>query len=206
VSQYLSLGINTMLNQKVLSLKKKSNWLIKTTSFEIKSRAIILTMPIHQVRQLIEPFKNIIGKLPNPKYESFFTSTFQSNKSQNSDIIRADINAPWICNNSLKGLLNNKNIFTINFSDDFSKKLLVLNQDQKNNTVNQHLKNIGFNSYSNLSLHFWKYAFSKEQNNLTHFFDDDEMLGVCGDSFSVGQADGAIVSARKLFIDLIGKI
>ena len=204
IPQYLSLGINTILNQKVVSLKKeKSNWIVKTNAYEIKSRSIILTMPINQVNKLIEPFKNIIGALPNPKYESFFTSTFQCNKQINSDIIRSDINAPWICNNSQKGLLNNKNIFTINFSNDFSNKLLGLNQDQRHNMINQQLKHLGFNSYSNLSLHFWKYAFSKEQNNPSHFFDKDEMLGICGDSFSVGQADGAIVSAIKTFTDLI---
>ena len=204
IPQYLSLGINTILNQKVVSLKKeKSNWIVKTNVYEIKSRSIILTMPINQVNQLIEPLKNIIGELPNPKYESFFTSTFQSNKQISSDILRSDINAPWICNNSQKGLLNNKNIFTINFSNDFSNKLLGLNQDQRHNMINQQLKHLGFNSYSNLSLHFWKYAFSKEQNNPSHFFDKDEMLGICGDSFSVGQADGAIVSANQTFTDLI---
>jgi len=204
IPQFLSLGINTILNQKVVSLKKtKSNWTVKTNAYEIKSRSIILTMPIDQVNQLIKPFKNTIGELPNPKYESFFTSTFQSNKQISSDIIRSDINAPWICNNSQKGLLNNKNIFTINFSNDFSNKLLGLNQDQRHNMINQQLKHMGFNSYSNLSLHFWKYAFSKEQNNPSHFFDKDEMLGICGDSFSVGQADGAIVSANQTFRDLI---
>ena len=204
IPQFLSLGINTILNQKVVSLKKtKSNWTVKTNAYEIKSRSIILTMPIDQVNQLIKPFKNTIGELPNPKYESFFTSTFQSNKQISSDIIRSEINAPWICNNSQKGLLNNKNIFTINFSNDFSNKLLGLNQDQRHNMINQQLKHLGFNSYSNLSLHFWKYAFSKEQNNPSHFFDKDEMLGICGDSFSVGQADGAIVSANQTFRDLI---
>jgi len=204
IPQFLSLGINTILNQKVVSLKKtKSNWTVKTNAYEIKSRSIILTMPIDQVNQLIKPFKNTIGELPNPKYESFFTSTFQSNKQISSDILRSEINAPWICNNSQKGLLNNKNIFTINFSNDFSNKLLGLNQDQRHNMINQQLKHLGFNSYSNLSLHFWKYAFSKEQNNPSHFFDKDEMLGICGDSFSVGQADGAIVSANQTFRDLI---
>ena len=204
IPQYLSLGINTILNQKVISLKKnESNWIVKTNSYEVKSRAIILTMPIDQVNQLIEPFKDIIEELPNPKYESFFTSTFQSNKQISSDIIRSDINAPWICNNSQKGLLNNKNIFTINFSNDFSKKLLGLNQDQRHNMINQQLKHLGFNSYSNLSLHFWKYAYSKEQNNPSHFFDKDAMLGICGDSFSIGQADGAIISANHTFTDLI---
>jgi len=204
IPQYLSLGVNTILNQKVLSLKKnKSNWRVKTNSFEIISRAIILTMPIHQVKQLIEPFENILEKLPNSKYQSFFTATLQNNKQISSDIVRSDINAPWICNNSLKGLLNDKNIFTINFSNDFSKKLLVLNQDQRHDVIKKQLKHLGFNSYSNLSLHFWKYAFSKEQNNLSHFFDKDEMLGICGDSFSIGQADGAIVSASQTFADLI---
>ena len=204
IPQFLSLGINTILNQKVVSLKKtKSNWTVKTNAYEIKSRSIILTMPIDQAIKLIEPLKNIIEELPNPKYESFFTSTFQSNKQISSDIIRSEINAPWICNNSQKGLLNNKNIFTINFSNDFSNKLLGLNQDQRHNMINQQLKHLGFNSYSNLSLHFWKYAFSKEQNNPSHFFDKDEMVGICGDSFSVGQADGAIVSANQTFSDLI---
>ena len=69
IPQYLSLGINTILNQKVVSLKKnKSNWVVKTNAYEISSRSIILTMPIDQAIKLIEPLKNITGELPNPKY------------------------------------------------------------------------------------------------------------------------------------------
>ena len=50
IPQYLCLGMSTLLNQKVSSIKKTSNhWEIKTNSFFLKSKILVLTMPIYLV-------------------------------------------------------------------------------------------------------------------------------------------------------------
>ena len=57
----------------------------------------------------------------------------------------------------------------------------------------------GFKNFSFYNLHYWKYAFTEDQNNVSNYFNEENMLALCGDSFSVGQADGAVVSAQKTF-------
>ena len=87
-------------------------------------------------------------------------------------------------------------------SQEFSDSLLDLKNSEKDKILKDFLLNIGFKNYSHLRLHFWKYAFSEDQNNTTNYFDKNKMLGLCGDSFSVGQANGAIVSAERTFKDI----
>ena len=79
IPQYLSLGVNTLLNQKVSSIKKTSNhWEIKTNSFFLKSRILVLTMPINQVSELLKVSDLVITDLPTAAYKSFYTITFQN--------------------------------------------------------------------------------------------------------------------------------
>ena len=61
----------------------------------------------------------------------------------------------------------------------------------------------GFDGIRNLAIHYWRHAFSNKQDHISHFFDEDTQIGICGDSFSKGQADGAIVSANKVYQKLI---
>ena len=203
IPQYLSLGIKTLLNQKVESLKRKrGEWKIITDSFSLRSNALILTMPINQVTELLKLNDAELKELPTSKYKSFFTLTLQSENQINPQAVSSIKNAPWICNNLLKGIENKKNIYTINLTAEFSESLFILKKSEKDKILNNLLLNIGFENYSHLRLHFWKYAFSEDQNNTTNYFDKNKMLGICGDSFSVGQANGAIVSAEKTFKDL----
>ena len=203
IPQYLSLGIKTLLNQKVESLKRtRTNWEIITDSFSLRSKALALTMPINQVVELLQLNDSELKKLPMSKYKSFFTITLQSENQINRKVVSSIKNAPWICNNLLKGIENKKNIYTINLSQEFSDSLLDLKNSEKDKILKDFLLNIGFENHSHSRLHFWKYAFSEDQNNTTNYFDKNKMLGLCGDSFSVGQANGAIVSAERTFKDI----
>ena len=79
IPQYLSLGVSTLLNQKVSSIKKTSNqWEIKTNSFILKSKMLVLTMPINQVSELLKVSDLAIPDLPTATYKSFYTITFQN--------------------------------------------------------------------------------------------------------------------------------
>ena len=64
----------------------------------------------------------------------------------------------------------------------------------------------GFDKIENFSAHFWKYAFSLNQNNISHFYDEKIHLGICGDSFSIGQVDGAIISSGKVYNKILSNI
>ena len=200
IPQYLSLGVSTLLNQKVSSIKKtSSNWKIKTNSFLLKSKILVLTMPINQVSELLKVSDLAITDMPTADYKSFYTITFQNMDTIGSKPVLKNDFAPWICNNFLKGLSIDQNTFTVNINEELSNTLLNIEHNKKHELIKRHLKESGFKNFSFYNLHYWKYAFTEGQNNITNYFNEDNMLALCGDSFSVGQADGAVVSAQKTF-------
>tara|TARA_B100001057_G_scaffold102258_2_gene99493 strand:+ start:1287 stop:2204 length:918 start_codon:yes stop_codon:yes gene_type:complete len=200
IPQYLSLGVSTLLNQKVSSIKKTSNrWEINTNSFLLKSKMLVLTMPINQVSELLKVSDLAITNLPAADYKSFFTITFQDIDTIGSKPVLKNDFAPWICNNFFKGLSTNQNTFTVNINEELSNTLLNLEDNKKHGLIKRHLKESGFKNFSFYNLHYWKYAFTEGQNNITNYYNEDNMLALCGDSFSIGQADGAVVSAQKTF-------
>ena len=200
IPQYLSLGVSTLLNQKVSSIKKTSNnWEIKTNSFLLKSKILVLTMPINQVSELLKVSDLAITDMPTADYKSFYTITFQNMDTIGSKPVLKNDFAPWICNNFLKGLSIDQNTFTVNINEELSNTLLNIEDNKKHELIKRHLKESGFKNFYFYNLHYWKYAFTEGQNNITNYFNEDNMLALCGDSFSVGQADGAVVSAQKTF-------
>ena len=200
IPQYLSLGVSTLLNQKVSSIKKTSNqWEIRTNSFLLKSKILVLTMPVKQVSELLKVSGLTIPDLPTADYKSFYTITFQNMDAIGSKPVLKNDFAPWICNNFLKGLSIDQNTFTVNINEELSNTLLNIDHNKKHELIKRHLKESGFKNFSFYNLHYWKYAFTEGQNNITNYFNEDNMLALCGDSFSVGQADGAVVSAQKTF-------
>ena len=200
IPQYLSLGVSTLLNQKVSSIKKTSNnWEIKTNSFLLKSKMLVLTKPKNQVSELLKVSDVPIANLPTADYKSFYTITFQNMDTIGSKPVLKNDFAPWICNNFLKGLSIDQNTFTVNINEELSNTLLNIEDNKKHELIKRHLKESGFKNFYFYNLHYWKYAFTEGQNNITNYFNEDNMLALCGDSFSVGQADGAVVSAQKTF-------
>ena len=201
IPQYLSLGISTLLNQKVSSIKKKTSnyWEIKTNSFSLKSKILVLTMPINQVSELLKVSNLAIPDLPTANYKSFYTITFQNMDAIGSKPVLKNDFAPWICNNLLKGLSIDQNTFTANINEDLSNTLLNIDDNKKHELIKRNLKESGFKNFSFYNLHYWRYAFTEGQNNIVNYFNKDNMLAICGDSFSIGQADGAVVSAKKTF-------
>ena len=200
IPQYLSLGVSTLLNQKVSSIKKTSNqWEIRTNSFLLKSKILVLTMPVKQVSELLKVSGLTIPDLPTADYKSFYTITFQNMDAIGSKPVLKNDFAPWICNNFLKGLSIDQNTFTVNVNEELSNTLLNIDHNKKHELIKRHLKESGFKNFSFYNLHYWKYAFTEGQNNITNYFNEDNMLALCGDSFSVGQANGAVVSAQKTF-------
>ena len=200
IPQYLSLGVSTLLNQKVSSIKKTSNqWEIKTNSLILKSKTLVLTMPIKQVSELLKVSGLAIKNLPTVNYKSFYTITFQNMETIGSEPVLENDFAPWICNNLLKGLSIDQNSFTVNINEELSNTLLNTEDNKKHELIKRHLKESGFKNISYYNLHYWKYAFTEGQNNMVNYFNKDNMLALCGDSFSIGQADGAVVSAQKAF-------
>ncbi len=205
IPQYLALGTPVIINELVKSIVpyKENSLTVITESLSLNTRCIVLTMPIAQVSTLLENSNIIINSLPKSYYEEFFTVTFLSEKSKHDKIIDRSKDLPWICNNTLKGLQNKENIFTVNFSDKISKELVRLSKEERVKKIKGSLYSNGFESINKISSHFWKYAYTSSQKNIDYIYDRKSNIGVCGDSFSVGQVDGAIKSSELIYKEII---
>ena len=204
IPQYLSLGVPTITSSFVERLEyKKKYWITHTTHSLYHSRFIVLTMPIKQVQLLLENSKISTRELPNVKFKEFFTATFEGNIVKEKKTLNESKSFPWICNNTLKGLRNTSDVFTVNLFSKMNKKYHQLDSKQKTSALHKLLKENGFKHVKYLSLHYWKYAYSSKQNNISHIFDERINLGICGDSFSIGKVDGAVQSSDKVYQDLL---
>ena len=200
IPSYLSRHVIVSTNQRVNQIKIVNNiWKIETDSIKIKSKYVILTMPPFQVKELLNK-SNIKTELTSPEkdYKSFFTATFQSKIHSNSDLICSNSSFPWICNNTMKGLRNSTNIFTVNTSEELTNQIKYKSMDERSKIIKNRLKNSFFEDVSHLSVHFWKYAFTENQSHDNFYFDKKINMGICGDNFSVGKVDGAVKSASLL--------
>ena len=70
--------------------------------------------------------------------------------------------------------------------------------DERCKIIKNRLMNSFFEDVSHISVHFWKYAFTENQNHDNFYFDRKINIGICGDNFSVGKVDGAVKSASLL--------
>ena len=204
IPQYLSRGVSVVTNEKVEKIKYQNKlWEIDTGSISLISKTLVLTMPMPQVEELMVRCNIKIDQLPNVEYSSFYTSTFVSNVHHLEEIIGSDDTFSWICNNKKKGLRNLNNVFTVNTSEIITRRLVEKRDPEKKDFIAGKINEAGFNSIVKLNIHFWKYAFSSNQNNIDYIFNSDTGLGICGDSFSVGRVDGAVTSAELLSGELI---
>ena len=196
---FLSLGVSSVTNQKVCELiRLKNHWEIKTNLQSFYAQTVVLTTPINQSEEILD--KSNINHLPLPKsnYNSFHSITFSTSKKLNDKIVHFEKDYPWICSNNGKGILNDNFIYTVNTSNDKSLELFKMNASDRKVKILSDMKNIGFSSIDNLGIHFWKYGFTYDQNNVNYIYDDNLKIGLCGDSFSIGKVDGSVISAYGL--------
>ena len=200
IPKFLARGSNVITNELVISIKEKNKaWEVFTENFNLKSRIVILTMPITQVQQLLSNSNINDMSTPDVNYLSFYTATYRSLDNNFSGTASSTSDLPWICSNTKKGLRNLNDIYTVNLSDEISKKILKLDNSERLQSVSELLNKFGFIDLRNLRLHYWKYAFSLNQDNVDYIYNKDRQLGIIGDSFSIGQANGAVKSAEMIF-------
>ena len=204
IPQYFSRNTRVLSNTLVKRIShKKTGWEVFTDSGSFLSSSVVLTMPIAQIETLLRnsALENFI--LPKVDYLDFHTCTFISDKHSIEGVFSKNESFPWICNNSKKGLRNTVDVFTANVNKDITQSLKKLSSEQKLEIVEGLLNSSGFENLKGLNVHYWRYAFSDNQDNPDYFFDKSTGLGACGDSFSLGKVDGAVKSAELLCIQLI---
>ena len=206
VPQYFAMNIPVLTNTKVIKIKKvHSHWLIKTDLMEFKSKFLISSIPIPQNIQLFKK-SNLelnLSDLPQINYRSFFTITCVSESINRTILSKPNKEFSWICNNTLKGLRNEKNIYTLNTSTLLTNQLINQKKDKIKILLKKKLELFGIENFQNLSIHFWKYAFSDSGSGIDNYLNNNLNLGLCGDGFGQGKVDGAITSADILVKNVI---
>ena len=206
VPQYFSMNVPVLTNTKVIRIQKNApSWSIKTDLAVFKSRFLISSIPIHQNIQLFKEsnLDSEIKDLPKLNYKSFFTIMCACDAINKNIVSKPNEDFSWICNNTLKGLRNINNIYTINTSTSFTNQLMVQKKDQIIISIKKKLELFGIENLKNLSMHFWKYAYSEASSGIENYLNSKLKLGLCGDAFGKGKIDGAITSADSLVKKII---
>ena len=201
VPQYYARNVPVLTNTKANLIKRENDvWLIKTNTLNLKSKILVSSIPTNQnidlfLRSNINLEDNIFPKV---SYHSFFTITCMDKLITNTVLHQINSDFSWICNNTLKGLRNKKYVYSVNTSKIFTKRLISLDKKDIENKIRKKLNLIGINHPKNLSIHFWKYAYSDAGSNEQDYWNEKIGLGLCGDGFGLGKIDGALTSADFL--------
>ena len=154
--------------------------MIETNLKKFKSKFLISSIPIQQNLELFKHsnFEINYQNIPLIDYKSFFTITFMSKVKNTSIVNNPDENFSWICNNTLKGLRNKNDVFTLNTSPTLTKELLGIKKNKIEVIVEKKLKIAGIDNFKNLSIHFWKYAYSNIGSETDSYWNNQFNLGL----------------------------
>ena len=138
---------------------------------------------------------NNIGEPPLSRRDFFrFGGGFNNLNARTGTSIEINYDdAVMLMESRVEDIINNK-----------SQELFKMNNNDRINRIHSDMENIGFLNIKNLGIHFWKYGFSNNQNNPSHYYDKNLKIGLCGDSFSIGKVDGSIISADVLSKKILG--
>ena len=112
----------------------------------------------------------------------------------------ADIS--WISVNNSKPDRNDKSCLLIHSTNKWADAHIDDDRTEVLNYLRQETSEIIGHDLSiaeHQAVHGWRYAnIQTQQNDITHFFDQDNNIGVCGDWFIKGRVEAAFTSAHDL--------
>jgi len=209
--KYLIKGIKSNFLSTVTKIEFKSNhWVITINNRDkVLFKNLILTCPFPQLKKLSFKYlnKTILNlksqMVPNITVIAAYESTKQvpiSSIKFNDKIIS------WASReNSKNRFKSKKTLWTIQCTDQYSKKIINLfkNNKKKYQTLilkkfeeltGYKIKNVSFQN-----IHGWKYAYSNSKTTVSSSWVNKSQLGVCGDWFSGSKAENAWLSANFLY-------
>jgi renalase len=209
ISKYLLKGIKTNFSSPISKIKFENNyWNINILNKKIYSRNIILTCPFPQVIPLANKYLNNEVKKMNIKMTPNITvlAVFKNSNIPISSFKFNNKILAWASNeNSKKRFNTNLNLWTIQASSEYSKRIINNYKDKKEYfsscIIKEFLKITGF-EYKHLifkSIHGWKYSYNQKPTSIKSYWSKKYNLGVCGDWFVGPKAESAWISAHDLF-------
>tara|TARA_B100000780_G_scaffold252568_1_gene199756 strand:- start:1324 stop:2310 length:987 start_codon:yes stop_codon:yes gene_type:complete len=214
ICKYLIKNIKSNYLTTVTSVKFKSNYWTITLNNRNKVffKNLILTCPFPQLKKLAP--KHIKKKLSN----------FKVNMTPNITVMVAYKNYKKLPINSIKfndemiswavqentkdRFKSNKVLWTIQCTENYSKKIIDLVKSNKNKYQSIILKKFeSLLGYSNQNvvfknIHGWRYAYNKSETNIEALWSRGNKFGVCADWLKGSRAEDAWLSATKLFYEI----
>ena len=201
-SNYLSEITNIEFNSKfwIITLNKKNKVFFKN---------IILTCPFPQLSKLSSKYLNKKILNLNLKMISNITVMVAYKNYKQVPISSVRFNDQIIAwasqENSKNRFKSNQSLWTIQCTEQFSKKIINLFKKNKKKyqililkkfeeLTGYKIKNITFQN-----IHGWKYAYSKINTGVPSVWYGKKKLGVCADWFTGSKAEDSWLSANSLY-------
>jgi renalase len=211
ICKYLIRNIKVNYNCTVANIKFNSNyWTITlNNNHQVFFKYLILTCPFPQLKALSskyikKPISNLkVAMSPNitvmATYKGYNKLSVGSIKF-NDDIIS------WAAQENTKNRFKtSKILWTIQCSENFSKKIINLFKKNENKYLSLILKRFeiltGYESTNAIfkKIHGWKYAYNKSTSPLDCIWSKEYKLAVCADWFKGPKAENAWLSAHSLY-------
>ena len=209
--KYLITGINTNYQSTVTNISFNSKFWTLTINGKNKLyfKYLILTCPFPQLKLLASKYlrKEIINLKVNMVPNITVMVAFKNYKSLNINSIKFnDEIITWACQENSKNRFKcNENLWTIQCSEKFSKKIINLYKKNKNKYQSIILKKfeqlLGFKTKNATfkNIHGWKYSSSNSITSSKYIWNEKCNLGVCGDWFIGPKGENAWQSAKNLY-------
>ena len=204
-------NIKVNYNSTVTNINFNSNyWTITINNKEkIFFKYLILTCPFSQLKLLAS--KYLSNKIVNLKVNmspniSVMVAYNNYKKLPISSIKFNDEIISWAAQENTKNRFkSNQILWTIQCTETYSKKIINLFKENKNNYQTiilkkfEHLLGYETQNIDFRNIHGWKYSYNTSTTPIESYWSNKDKLGVCADWFKGPRAEDAWLSAQELF-------
>ena len=210
LNKYLLKNIKKNLDQEISNIKfKKSYWEIIGKNSKFKSRNIVITFPFFQTKKIAKKYLNqnfLDLKVQMSPNITLLIEQKTKHKVPISSIKLNNKKISWAANeNSKKRFSSSNNYWTIQASNNYSKKIINIYKKRKNYFSKELIKEFSnitglkYSSFKVFKIHGWKYSYNHIGSSEECYWDSNLRIGLCGDWFIGPKAESAWLSANSLF-------
>ena len=211
IPKYLIKNIKANFQSLVTNIKFNDNyWEITINNKDkINFKNLILTCPYPQLINLCSkylPKKFINSKIDMAPNITVMLSYKSKSKLGINSIKFNDDKLAWAANeNSKERFKSNETLWTLQYTEKYSKKIIELFKNNKNYYLKEIIKEfenlIGFKVKDLIfkNIHGWRYAYNLQSKNLNQYWIGKYNLGICADWMTGPKAENAWLNANTLF-------
>ena len=210
LNKYLIKNIKKKLNEEIVRIKfKEKYWEISGKNDKFFSKNLIITFPFNQTKKIAKRYLDTNFLNQNIKMTPNITLLVKQKTNKKIPIssikLRNKIISWAASENSKKRFFSKDNYWTVQTSENYSKKIINLYKKNRNYYSNQIIKefsnilNIKSKRFKLFKLHGWKYSYNKYKTNRECLWNKKYQIGICGDWFIGPNAEASWRSAVALY-------